>query len=111
MTIFHRVTGDIYTQILQNVSNVLIRTQFKIKTLLNIETVEIKQGITHHGLSCGRLNCMARPHFTKSSFHLQLAGWVLVRHPCGDPGPTALGAGAPLGALLCTLGGRLDQSV
>ncbi len=54
---------------------------------------------------------MARPHFTKSSFHLQLAGRVLVRNPCGDPSPTALGAGTPLGALLYTGGGRWDYFV
>lgn len=54
---------------------------------------------------------MARTQFTKSSLHLQLAGWILVRNPCGDPGPAALGTGAPLGALLWTGGRRRDQPV
>lgn len=54
---------------------------------------------------------MAGSHFAKSGFHLQLAGWVLVGNPCGDPGPTALGTWAPLGALLSAGGGWLDQFV
>lgn len=56
----------------------------------------------------GGLNCETGPHFAKSRFHLQLAGWVLVGNPCGDPEPTALRTGAPLGALLWTGGGRRD---
>lgn len=58
-----------------------------------------------------RLNRMTRPHFTKPSFHLQLAGRVLVRNPRGDPRPTALGTGTPLGAPLCAGGGRRNQFV
>lgn len=52
----------------------------------------------------------ARPHFTQSSLHLQLAGRVLVRHPCGYAGATAPGAGTPFGALLYAGGGRWGQS-
>lgn len=61
----------------------------------------------HHRFG-GWLNSVARPHFAKSCFHLQLAGWVLVGNPCGDPGPTALGTGTPLGALLWAGGARRD---
>lgn len=56
----------------------------------------------------GWVNWVARPHFAKSRFHLQLAGGVLVGNPCGDPGATALRTGAPLGALRRTGGGRWD---
>lgn len=56
----------------------------------------------------GWVNCVARPHFAKPRFHLQLAGGVLVGNACGDPGATALRTGAPLGALRRTGGGRRD---
>lgn len=61
--------------------------------------------LSPRGVSLDRLDHITRPHFTKPSFHLQLAGWVLVRHPGGDSSSTALRAGAPLGAPLHTRGG------
>lgn len=67
----------------------------------------VSQRSAHRGFG-GCLDCIARPHFAKSCFHLQLAGWVLVGNPCGDPGPAALGTGTPLGALLWTGGARRD---
>lgn len=61
-----------------------------------------------HQSSGGCLNPGAGPHIAKSGFHLQLAGRVLVGHPCGEPSPTALGTGTPLGALLWTGGAGRD---
>lgn len=61
--------------------------------------------LTPHRSPRRRLHCVAGSHFTKSRLHLQPAGWVLVGDPGGDPGPAALGAGAPLGAPLHTWGG------
>lgn len=59
----------------------------------------------------GWVNRVARPHFAKSRFHLQLAGGVLVGNARGDPGATALRTGAPLGALRRAGGGRWDECV
>lgn len=66
---------------------------------------------THSRLLGGRLKCTAGTHFAKSSLHLQLACWVLVRNPCGDSSTTALGTGTPLGALLYTRGGAWGQFI
>lgn len=90
------------------------RRDFTIKVCLTVVQPVSSLGVVggaHLVFPGQRLNCAAVSNFTKPSLHLQFAGRVLVGDACGDAGATALGTGAPLGALLHTGGGGRGQFV